>query len=294
MSDEIAPEAEVAEQAAVPGVGAQLRVAREQRGLTVAQLAAQTRIGVRQLEKIEAGEFHDLPGRAYAIGFAKTYAKAVGLDQGDVADLVRLEMGDDPDTPRGMASDFTPGDPARAPSGRLVWFSVFAVLLLIVGLFFAARVIVSPQANVPTLTEQQEQEQSAAEAVRTAAAARAAQPIDSAGPVVFTAQGPVWLRLTDAAGTRLFEGEMKDGQSFTIPASAQGPKLITARPDLLAIAIGGRSVPKLAEEMRTVSDEPVDAATLLARPRPTATSTPPPAARQAAAAPATARNTAGE
>lgn len=283
MSDELEPElagGEIAE--APPRVGEQLRAARESRGLTVDQVAAQTRISARQLTKIEEGAFHDLPGRIYAISFSKTFAKAVGLDPNDVADMVRFEMGEEPDM-RGAAPDFEPGDPARGPSGRLVWFSVFAIALLVVGLYFAAKVMMDPAANVPTLTQRQADEEADAAAAREAAAAGAAQPVNPAGAVTFTAEGAVWLRLTDAAGTRLMEGELAAGQSYTIPASAAGAKLITARPDLLAITIGGRKVPKLSEEMRTVSDEPVDAATLLARPRPAAT----PAAT-ASAAPAAA------
>jgi len=270
MSEDSEHELAGGEATQAPGVGAQLRAAREKRGLTIDQVAAQTRIGSRQLTKIEEGAWHELPGRIYAIGFAKTYAKAVGLDQDDVGQMVRAALGDDP-AARGQSADFEPGDPARGPSGRLVWFSIFAIAMLVVGLFFAARVMMNPAATVPSLTENQAAEQAAAEAARGADGAAPARPVNPAGAVTLTAEGAVWLRLTDAAGTRLMEGELAAGQSFTIPASAAGPKLITARPDLLAISIGGRKVPKLSDVMRTVSDEPVDAATLLARPRPVAT-----------------------
>ena len=67
------------------GIGEQLRAAREARGLTLEQLAAETRIPQRHLQTIEAGEFSALPARTYAIGFSRTYAKAVGLDDRDVA-----------------------------------------------------------------------------------------------------------------------------------------------------------------------------------------------------------------
>jgi hypothetical protein len=53
--------------------------------------------------------------------------------------------------------------------------------------------------------------------------------------------------------------------------------LWTGRPDALAITVGGRPVPKLAEEERVMKDVPVTAAALLARgqppPAPSATST---------------------
>jgi len=273
MSDEIEGDAAAAGQAAATGVGPQLRAAREERGLSLAQVAAQTRISINLLASIEAGEFDQLPGRIYAISFAKTYAKLVGLDQDDVAEMVRFELGADPEV-RGSGPDFAPGDPARAPSGRLVWFSVAAVALLIVGLFFAAKVLMDPAAKLPSLTQQEEAQQAAAQAARAAATTQAAQPVDAGGAVVLTAEEAVWLRVTDAQDQRLMEGELAAGQAYTIPADAVGPKLITGRPNALAITVGGRAVPKISEELRTVVDVPVDAASLLARPAPTAPATP--------------------
>lgn len=275
MSDEIEGDAAGAGGAVDSGVGAQLRAAREARGLSLAQVAAQTRIGVGSLELIEAGQFQRLPGRIYATGFAKTYAKLVGLDQNDVAEMVRFELGADPAV-RALGSDFVPGDPTRAPSGRLVWFSVAAMAVLIAGLYFASRVLMDPAAELPSLTEQQEAEQAAAEAASAAATAQADQPIDAGGEVVLTAEEAVWLRLTDAQNRRLMEGELAAGQTYAIPAAAVGPKLITGRPNALAITVGGRPVPKISEELRTVVDVPVDAASLLARTAPPVAATPAP------------------
>jgi cytoskeleton protein RodZ len=266
MSDEIDGDAAVAGKAA-SGVGAQLRAAREALGLSLAQVAAQTRIGLTSLERIEAGEFHLLPGRIYATGFAKTYAKVVGLDPNDVAEMVRFELGADPEV-RALRPEFAPGDPTRAPSGRLVWFSLIAVVLLLIGLFFAAKVLMDPAAELPSLTEQQEAEQAAAASAQTAQAAQAAQPVNAGGAVVLTAEQEVWLRVTDAADQRLMEGELAAGQTYTVPADATGPKLMTGRPNALAITVGGRAVPKISEELRTVVDVPVDAASLLARAAP--------------------------
>jgi len=268
MADEVKGEVETS---VVPqGVGAQLRAAREQLGLSTAQVAAQTRIGLRNIENIEAGEFQDLPGRIYAIGFSKTYAKLVGLDQNDVAELVRFELGDDPAS-RGQSADFAPGDPSRGPSRQLVWASVGAAAVLMVGLYFAARVLMSPAAELPSLTEQQAAEQATAAAATAALQAENAQPVDAGGAVVLTAEAAVWLRVTDAADQRLMEGELAAGQTYTIPADAEGPKMITGRPDMLAITVGGRAVPKISEVNRTVVDVPMDAASLLARPAPAAT-----------------------
>ena len=71
-----------AEQYELPiGVGEKLRLAREAKGWTLAQVAADTRITQRHLALIEAGDFTALPGRTYAVGFSRTYAKMLGLDE---------------------------------------------------------------------------------------------------------------------------------------------------------------------------------------------------------------------
>lgn len=257
------------EETAVPtGVGPQLRAARERKGLTLDQVAAETRISKRHLELIEDGEFDEMPGRTYAVGFAKNYAKVVGLDQNDVAEMVRAEMRlERPGVVHGGdgRANFEPGDPARAPGGRLVWFSLVAVVLLMVGMFFAARVLFTPAADLPTLTEQEDAEQAEAQAAQQATEEGAQEPVDATGPVVFTAEGEVWVRFYDAQNRVLTERTLGEGESYTVPADADGPQLITGRPDLLAITIGGRPVPKLSEELVTLTDIPVSAQALLAR-----------------------------
>ena len=81
MADQLVAEAQLP----LETVGSRLRRAREAAGLGVAALAAQTRISQRQIEAIEAGDFGALPGRTYAVGFSRSLARAVGLDEAEVA-----------------------------------------------------------------------------------------------------------------------------------------------------------------------------------------------------------------
>ncbi|MFB0612595.1 helix-turn-helix domain-containing protein [Aurantiacibacter poecillastricola] len=254
--------------------GDRLRAARERKGLTLDQVASETRIARRHLQSIEETDFDSLPGRTYAVGFARTYAKTVGLDQNEIVSQVRDEMDVGPVSERYGAlgrgherDSFEPGDPSRAPGGKLLYFSIFAVIVLLAGIFFAARALFSPAAEMPSLVEQEEREQAAAIAARqerqeVLQQEAAAEP---SGEVVFTAEGETWVRFYDADGTVLREGTLTEGDSFTIPADAQDPQLITGRPDRLAITIGGRSVRKLSTEVETVQDVPVSAEALLAR-----------------------------
>ena len=89
MSDEVTLRDE---QLPLEGAGQKLARAREAAGMTIDQVAAETRIPARHLESIEHGEFSELPSRAYAIGFSRNYAQAVGLDTNEIVDEVRAEL----------------------------------------------------------------------------------------------------------------------------------------------------------------------------------------------------------
>jgi transcriptional regulator with XRE-family HTH domain len=260
---------EVAEQPA-PSVGERLRAAREARGLTLAQVAAETRIPQRHLQTIEAGDFTALPARTYAISFSKNYARTVGLDADRVAEDVRGELNALDPAPRSRPPGFEPGDPARVPSRALAWISAGAVILLLAGLFAFYQTYLSPAAELPSLVAQQDAEQAAAAAQRQRMAATPA-PAATGGEVVFTALEPgIWVKFYDADGLQLMQKQMAMGERYAIPAEARGPQLWTGRPDALSITVGGRPVPKLSEKQRTMQDVPVSAEALLARAAPPA------------------------
>lgn len=264
-----------AESAPPPGVGTQLRNAREAKGLTLEQVAAQTRIPLRHLETIESGDYSRLPGRTYAVGFARTYAKTVGLDQGDVVAMVRAELDQQSGVEDQRPATFEPGDPARVPSRGLGWFAVFALILLLAGGFFFFRAMFAPAGELPSLVEQEQAEQAAR---APSAAARQPEAAPTGGAVVFTAlDGPVWVKFYDSSGKQLMQAEMARGDTYTVPADANGPLLWTGRPEALAITVGGRSIPKLAEVQTTMKDIPVTAEALLARNQPSPAPTAAPA-----------------
>lgn len=75
-------------------VGSDLRTARERLGWDLASLSTRLRIRLPYLEAIEDGRLGDLPGNAYAVGFLRTYATAVGLDADEMSRRFRAEMAD--------------------------------------------------------------------------------------------------------------------------------------------------------------------------------------------------------
>ena len=138
-----APEAEPVPEVP-PTVGERLRAAREQKKLSLEDVAAQTRIPQRHLASIESAEWDSLPAPTYTIGFAKNYAGVVGLDRAEIGDQLREEMGGQRFATT-SADVFEPADPRRTMPRSLVIGAVIAAVLLI-ALILAVRSTVFPVA----------------------------------------------------------------------------------------------------------------------------------------------------
>ena len=265
MADEDVTEAQQQDSA-----GVRLRQAREASGLSLADVAARTKIAERHLRSIEEGDYGALASRAYAVGFSRSFARVVGLDDKEIAQVVREELGmGDPYEDRHSGPTFDPGDPARVPSAKVALLAALAGLLLVVAGYFFWRSHYVPAANLPSLADE-DAAKAAAEAKAKADAAAAVPAADAApvgGAVTFTAleQG-IWVKFYDGSGKQLMQKQMAMGETYTVPADAAEPKLWTGRPEALAITIGGKPVAKLADTQVTMKDVGVTAAALLARP----------------------------
>ena len=76
---------------AAPRAGADLRAARERLGWPIGAVSAALRIRLPHLEALEEGRIDLLPGNAYAVGFLRTYARALGLDPDEIARRFKAE-----------------------------------------------------------------------------------------------------------------------------------------------------------------------------------------------------------
>jgi cytoskeleton protein RodZ len=244
-------------------VGEQLKAERERLGLSLADLAAKTRVPMRHLESIEKSEFSALPGSTYTLGFARSYARAVEMDAAKVSAELRAEMAQGGhEGYQAPAQNYEPADPARVPSRTLAWTAALIGVLAVAG-----YLLWRSMALEPTVPEAPAKE-SAAKVGRTgAAAAPAAATAGSVtGDVVLTATDTVWVKIYDAENKRLFESEMKAGESFTVPKDANKPMIVTGRPQALKVTVGGTPVPPLGEADKTVADLVLTAEALAARP----------------------------
>jgi transcriptional regulator with XRE-family HTH domain len=101
-------------QAADTGFGGRLRLERERRHVTLASIAADTKIGLALLQGLERDDLSRWPSGIFRRSFIRAYAQAVGLDA-DVVTREFLERFRDPsEPPRPVSPDSAPTRAARA------------------------------------------------------------------------------------------------------------------------------------------------------------------------------------
>ncbi len=95
-----------------------LATVRRNRGITLQQISAATKIGVRSLEAIETGEFRRLPGGIYATSYIRQYARAIDYPEDDILEVYRSHMAGEPVSPRRTRDERMPGGfrPASTPA----------------------------------------------------------------------------------------------------------------------------------------------------------------------------------
>ena len=70
-----------------------LATIRKNRGISLEQIAASTKIGVRALEAIERGDFQKLPGGIYSTSYIRQYARAIDYDESALLEFYHRETG---------------------------------------------------------------------------------------------------------------------------------------------------------------------------------------------------------
>jgi cytoskeleton protein RodZ len=242
-------------------VGEQLRAAREAQALSLSDVATRTRVPMRHLEAIERSDFSALPGSTYTIGFTKSYAKSLGLDENQLVTQLREELAEGGhQSSAARMPAYEPTDPARVPPRWLAWSAAGLAVVLLGAYLMWRSMALAPDSAAPAVAEAPIEKAKSA-----GGTAKAAPAIDPNGAVVITATDNVWLKIYDADKKRLYENEMKKGESYTVPADANNPMILTGLPQVLTVTVGGKPVPPLGTGERSISDVGVSAAALLAR-----------------------------
>jgi cytoskeleton protein RodZ len=242
-------------------IGDRLRVAREAKGISLDEIANQTRIPIRHLLHIEREEWDALPATTYCVGFARAYANAIGLDGAEISRELRDRLGGT--RTRAPAPEYyEPADPARVPPRTTVLIAAIIAVMLIVGYMIWRSTLddePAPGVDVPV------PEEKAPPAAQGPAPQQPVQPQSLAGqPVTLVATEEVWLRISDGGGT-LFQGILQPNQRFAIPPTAQNPVIRTGRPQVLRALVGNRDLGPLEPVERTIDGVSLRAEALAGR-----------------------------
>ncbi|MGQ9623219.1 MAG: helix-turn-helix domain-containing protein [Candidatus Caldatribacteriaceae bacterium] len=129
-------------------VGEMLRQAREEKGLTLGQVGTATFVSERFLSALEGGRWENLPGRAYALGYLKIYARFLGLEQEKILELFHRAYGEEKHAEG--EEQRVPGIPFKKPKNRrkkvlLVLLGLFVALCGVLLVFLAFPSLLSPQ-----------------------------------------------------------------------------------------------------------------------------------------------------
>ena len=234
------------------GIGIALRDARVARNLSLAEVSALLRIREAHLEAIELEDFEQLPGNVYTIGFIRTYAQYLELNESDL--IMRFKAAS---VETGMADMVFEEEETEQISGALkisllvVGALVVYVLWLVAGTqddgITVGAVVQKPAAPVevpaaptPPAVVADEAAAAFAATVETPATPRAP---DEAPPAAATIEGPAdvqpnvqlidttpasskveiratrrtWMRLENAQGRVLFSSVIDEGEGFELP-----------------------------------------------------------------------------
>ena len=254
-------------------VGERLRYAREARGLTLEDVATQTRVPIRHLRAIEDSHFDELPAVTYTVGFGRSYANAVGLDGAEVGRELRQQLGHGSRGPQVSPAVYAPPDPARVPSRSLAWGAGLLLVVLVAAYLFWRSQLNDggdKAAPAPAPTEEQAPQPQAQQAAPNVAGQQ----------VILVATGEVWLRISDRQGNRRVEEKtLRPQEQYQVPLSVAQPVIATGRPQLLRVMVAGRDLGPLAPDERRIANVSLLAADLAALQSGQGTAAPPPAAR---------------
>lgn len=226
----------------VNSVGQILRAAREQRGLSVEQIADMLKIRRIYLQAIEDSDWEELPELVYAQGFVRSYASFLGLDEaGASAQFKREFRGGGRRSPELEMPK--PLDDHQLPDWKII-AAVVVALFMVYAIWAVATEPSAPEpiqrvaevqktqppapvetSAIPAATEQPVQPIAQTPAAETPAATGAPAPTQTGisygattpTRVTITAAQDSWVQVRDMDGQVVFSRVMRPGDNFRVP-----------------------------------------------------------------------------
>ncbi|MDX8388645.1 MAG: helix-turn-helix domain-containing protein [Ghiorsea sp.] len=263
-----------AKEALVCEIGVKLKEAREAQNLSQDQVIKELKFNASFLVALEDGEWKQMPGEIYALGFLRQYAELLALDLS--ADIERIKTNS-----YELTTPLTYPDAPISPNRTWVVVAILIFILIII----VTNLFNSPQENhadtavvseTPMIKQDNQQEvviqvntetDNASAAIEEDPIAETiAQHLSYDSPQVYTFKAisdDVWLQVfqeTDGQEPKLRrEALLRAGQSFTLESETT-LLLTSGKPTALEILIDGQLVFKqgsLGEEEKVLKRFPL-------------------------------------
>jgi cytoskeleton protein RodZ len=231
------------------GPGAQLAAYRQERGLTIEQVASQLNLAPRQIQALENDNYAALPGLVIARGFVRTYAKLLKVDAAPLVAMVAEENPAAMDTAemqRALAESLSGSElpkMRREPSNNSWMLAVPVLLVAVLGAWVAhtmglfggssstppaaaentQKALPPVAAAAPEPQEQASQEQAPQEQMQAALQ----QDTNAVKPAI---PGPANAQDAAAKSAEPKSAQSKPTETKVADATAVAPKPVEAKP----------------------------------------------------------------
>jgi cytoskeletal protein RodZ len=240
-------------------VGDILRRTRLHYDQSIEDIERALRIRASQVDAIETGNYDQLPGRVYAIGFVRSYAEYLGLDGDKMVSLFKSQSGAPANRPQlhfpVAASE------SKLPQVWLVGGSLIAAVLILTLWWSLGNHDRSAVTNVPPIPDSIRAENNntvggikfsntqmgppapAKAHVPPAAATAAAAPAENPRGIILKIVQNSWVEIKDRDGKEVVSRVLKAGDKYFVPA----------RPDLF-MSLGNSGGVKIEIDGEELSD----------------------------------------
>jgi cytoskeleton protein RodZ len=118
-------------------VASELKSEREKRKISLAQIAADTRISLRYLQSLEEGRYGDLPGGMYNRAFLRAYCESLNLNQQEIMQRYEAEISPPLDKLLKSKPHLSQKDTSLKLSPVVTW--TLMLLISATGIFFSRK-----------------------------------------------------------------------------------------------------------------------------------------------------------
>ena len=245
--------------------GERLREARTKMGLTLDSAAARTRIRREYLEALETMDPRGLPAQAYAIGYLRTYARFLNLDEAALVDQFKAEA----DTQTGRATPTAPQQQREIKLPKGLIGVVFILMLVGLVAWWYSNAVSGETVfdDIPPPPDQEFSEFEGDEVFARDLPRVASNDIwaglpslnpseDEIPDITLRASAPVFLEVRDAAGRILFSRELGVNETYR-PISEPGLTITAEDGGLIMVEIAGEDPQPLGGPGEAITDRPL-------------------------------------